>query len=148
MKKKDFSEIIDILKVIEKTDSQSKIAVALGITPQNLNSYLARGTLPYEHLIDYCYTKGISFWELLTGEEDHFENSSEKSSIGGEKKVSESDRIEEFQRQISDLRNQVHDLRGFNQFLKEENKRLKEENEELIKKRMGIVEERNTKTVV
>ena len=63
----NIDEIIVRLKYIEGVETDSELSEKLGITPQNINMWKKRNTIPYELLFEYCLDKNISIDWLTTG---------------------------------------------------------------------------------
>lgn len=58
---RDIEEIFDLVCKIEKIRTKTAFAEVLGLSPQNINGFFKRGTIPYREIIKYCRQRNISY---------------------------------------------------------------------------------------
>ncbi len=63
-----YSEVIERMKQAANLKNDSRVAHALGVTPQALSNYKKRGRLPSDLILRFAELFGVSVDWLLTGE--------------------------------------------------------------------------------
>lgn len=83
-----YKEIFSRLKEVLSAKTDADVARGLGVSTAALSSFKKHGKFPYERLVKFCLSKGISIDWLLTGkgdmvggEEEGYENDSELREI-------------------------------------------------------------------
>lgn len=68
MSKKSTAAVIARLKILTKTDTDTGLAGALGISPQTLSSWKSRESTPYAICVDLAESRKVSLDWILMGE--------------------------------------------------------------------------------
>ena len=62
-------DILDRVKSYIKSDTDADIARALGVSPQSINNWRRRGTIPWGKICTFAQIHNLSYDWLLTGSE-------------------------------------------------------------------------------